>query len=99
MLWKAILALPFVLIANCTYAEEPPIRYATRGELLYLVYCINCHGTQPEWRDNRLAKDWVGLKKQVRLWQANLELGWSKEDIEDVARFLNLSYYQYSWSE
>jgi len=99
MFRKLILALPFVLFASSSYAEEPPIRYATRGEMLYLVHCINCHGTHTQWRDNKSARDWSSLKKEVRIWQGNLDMGWTKEDIEDVARYLNVSYYKYPWAD
>jgi len=38
-----ILALLLFFFWHLTFAGEPPIHYATRGEVLYLTQCINCH--------------------------------------------------------
>lgn len=74
-------------------AELPP----TRGQLLYTTHCIECHTTRMHWRNQRLARDWVTLKAQVRLWQGVASLGWSEADIDDVARYLNDTIYQFPW--
>lgn len=47
------------------------------------------------WRNLRLARDWVTLKAQVRLWQGVASLGWSEADIDDVTRYLNDTIYQF----
>jgi predicted DNA-binding transcriptional regulator AlpA len=47
------------------------------------------------WRNQRLARDWVTLKAQVRLWQGVASLGWSEADIDDVTRYLNDTIYQF----
>lgn len=67
----------------------------SRGRLLYGNHCIACHSTQMHWRDRKLATDWDSLKAQVRRWQATAQLGWSEEDIDDVTRFLNDSFYRF----
>ena len=68
---------------------------ATRGELLYSTHCIACHTTQVHWRDQKLARDWATLSQQVRRWAGNAGLGWSDEEIVDVARYLNATYYRF----
>ena len=75
-------------------AQTPPS--VSRGELLYSTHCIGCHNTQVHWRDHRLAKDWSGLRAQVRRWQANAGLGWSDEEVSDVTRYLNGLYYHFA---
>jgi predicted DNA-binding transcriptional regulator AlpA len=47
------------------------------------------------WRNQRQARDWVTLTAQVRLWQGVASLGWSEADIDDVARYLNDTIYQF----
>jgi hypothetical protein len=47
------------------------------------------------WCNQRLARDWVTLKAQVRFWQEVVILDWSEADIEDVARDLNDTIYQF----
>ena len=66
-----------------------------RGELLYSEHCNACHTSKIHWRENKLATDWPSLKAQVRLWQANAGLGWSEEEISDVALYLNAVYYHF----
>jgi hypothetical protein len=85
-----------VLFGNFANAEVArPIPDATRGGLLYSTHCIACHTTQVHWREKKLATDWTSLQSQVRRWQGVSKLGWSNEDIEEVARYLNVMYYHY----
>lgn len=66
-----------------------------RGELLYNTHCVACHNTQMHWRDKRQVVDWASLRAQVRLWQATGMLAWEEADIDQVARYLNETYYRY----
>jgi hypothetical protein len=45
------------------------------------------------WREQKLATDWTTLQAQVARWQAVGSLGWSDEDIVEVTRYLNNSFY------
>jgi hypothetical protein len=67
----------------------------SEGELLYSTYCKSCHTDKIHWREQRLAKDWPGLKFQVRRWQSNTGLDWSDEQITAVTRYLNTQHYHY----
>ncbi|MFT3953172.1 MAG: cytochrome C [Piscinibacter sp.] len=80
-----------VLAAAPVHAADSP----TRGELLYGTHCIACHNSQMHWRDKRLATDWPELVAQVRRWQGVAKLGWSEDDILEVARHLNQRIYRY----
>ena len=84
----AALALP--LAAAAQGLPQP----GSRGQLLYGNHCVACHTTQMHWRDKKLVTDWPTLKGQVRRWQGTAQLSWSEEDIDDVARFLNDTYYR-----
>ena len=66
-----------------------------RGELLYSTYCDGCHTEQVHWREKRVATNWKRLVEEVRRWQANARLAWSRDDVEAVARYLNALYYRY----
>jgi len=68
---------------------------ATRGELLYAKHCFACHGKRIHWREKRLITDWKSLHSEVRRWQSIAGLGWSEQDIADVARYLNTLHYRY----
>lgn len=71
----------------------------TRGELLYSTHCNACHTTKIYWREQKLATDWNSLKAQVRHWQASTGLGWSEEEITDVANYLNAAHYHFPVTE
>ena len=67
-----------------------------RGELLYSTHCIACHNARVHWREGKLATDWNSLQSQVRRWQKVQALGWSNEDVVEVARYLDTFYYLYA---
>lgn len=89
----------FILLGNPAYADSQPLAGATRGELLYSTHCIACHSRQVHWRDKKLVTDQNSLEAEVRRWQEISRLGWSDDDIEEVARYLNAHYYHYSVSD
>lgn len=84
-------ALEMVSVVAHAQAVESP----KRGQLLYTTHCIACHNSEMHWRDARQAKDWEGLKDQVRRWQAAAKLEWSEADITEVADHLNSTIYRY----
>ena len=69
---------------------DPP-----RGELLYSTHCIACHNTQKHWREKKVATDWGSLMAQVRRWQAAAMLQWPEEDVLEVTRYLNDTFYRF----
>lgn len=95
MLQRALFVVLFVLSGNPAHAQAQPVRDASRGELLYSTHCIACHSTQMHWRDKKLATDWTRLQAEVRRWQQVSALGWSDDDIAEVARYLNALFYHY----
>ena len=92
---KSTLAVLLILSGNLAAADPQPMREATRGELLYATHCIACHTTQVHWRDKKLVTDWTSLQAEVRRWQKAAGLGWSDEDVADVARYLNALHYRF----
>ena len=88
MLYAALLAGTAAAQAQTT---SPP----ARGQLLYENHCSTCHDQQIHWRQNKLARDWNSLHAQVQRWQANAKLGWSTQEIDQVARYLNDTIYRF----
>lgn len=86
--WLAACALPV--------ASAQPAVPAARGELLYSTHCIACHSREIHWRQKKLATDWASLSAQVRRWAGNSGLGWSDDEIADVARYLNVVHYRFA---
>jgi mono/diheme cytochrome c family protein len=96
MIRKSALVLLFALFGNFAAVAAEPARDASRGELLYSKHCIACHTAQVHWREKKLATDWKSLQFEVNRWQNASALGWSKQDIAEVARYLNGLHYHYS---
>ena len=90
-----ILLAAGIVAAAHVAAQPQPAAPASRGELLYATHCIACHTTQIHWRQKKLGTDWASLNAQVRRWAGNAGLGWSDEEIADVARYLNATFYRF----
>ena len=45
------------------------------------------------WREKKKVGDWPGLLAQVRFWQTQASLGWTDDDVTQVAAYLNATYY------
>jgi mono/diheme cytochrome c family protein len=102
---SALLArLPALLLAVLTavawsvQAQPAPGPKAapTRGQLLYDTHCIECHNAQIHWRALGQARDWNSLLYEVNRWQAAALLGWSADDIAEVAQHLNDTIYKFA---
>jgi mono/diheme cytochrome c family protein len=91
--WLPLLALAFA--AGCAApAGGPEAAMDTlRGGELYRTYCIACHTAQVHWRDKRLVRSWDDLLFQVSRWQRISGQDWSREEIDDVAAYLNALFY------
>lgn len=97
--WALNVALTVALAVALTVGVAPaqaqgPAGPGSRGQMLYGNHCIACHTTQMHWRDQKLVTDWASLKLQVRRWQGTAQLNWSEDDIDDVARYLNDTFYR-----
>ena len=90
-----IASLAFTVTLCAVLSAAQPAAAQSRGELLYRNHCIECHTSKMHWREGRLATDWPGLVRQVSRWQGEAHLNWSSEDIHDVARHLNDTYYRF----
>jgi mono/diheme cytochrome c family protein len=77
-------------------ASAQPAAPSARGELLYSTHCIACHSREIHWRQKKLATDWASLNVQVRRWAGNAGLGWSDDEIVDVAGYLNAVHYRFA---
>jgi hypothetical protein len=65
-----------------------------RAQLLYENHCQLCHEDWAHTREQRRVKTIDGLRRQVSSWSAHAGLSWSREDIEQVTRYLNERFYK-----
>jgi len=89
----AVSAAALLIAALPLHAQAPAAAVQSRGELLYTTHCIACHTTQVHWRDQRLVSNYASLVAQVVRWQGNTGLGWTSEDVREVARYLDATFY------
>jgi hypothetical protein len=66
---------------------------ADRGRLLYDNFCYHCHISEIHYRVGTEVATWADLLRAVAMWQAEMGLGWSAEDVADVASWLDRAYY------
>jgi len=89
----AVPAAALLFAASPLHAQSAAPAVPSRGELLYETHCIACHTTQVHWRDQRLVSDYASLVAQVVRWQGNTGLGWTSEEVREVARYLDVTFY------
>ncbi len=65
------------------------------GQQLHDEHCMKCHDNGVYTRENRLVRSQDALVKQVKRCELNLGLRWFDKDVNDVAQYLNQSFYKF----
>jgi hypothetical protein len=73
--------------------EKPP---PAGAESLAGASASACNSAQLYWRDIAQARDWDGLKAQLRRWQQVANPGWDEAQVDDVARALNAAVFRFA---
>ena len=86
-----------LLVTNASFAAD-----IQAGRHLHEKNCTACHAslmkgkpTLVYTRPNRRVKSYDGLLAQVRRCVATLGSEWPQRDIENLAAFLNTTYYKF----
>lgn len=66
-----------------------------RGRALYELRCAACHTESVHGRAHRVAKNLADVRAWVKRWNESLAIGWSDAEIDDVAAYLNATYYKF----
>ena len=90
------LALASLAFAAALLAGQATAADAERGRDLYTQRCGACHDRSVHARRERVARDFGQVRAWVERWSRTLGLGWGAEEIEDVASFLNETYYRFA---
>ena len=82
-------------ITVCLLAATPSLPAANldNGKSLVDGNCTKCHDEHVYTRPDRRVTTLDGLNNQVRRCEQSLGLKWFDEDIDDVAAYLNETYY------
>ena len=84
-----------LVLAMLLATSSGTIADAQRGQQLHDEHCMKCHDTGVYTRENRRITNQETLLKQVRRCELNLGLRWFDKDINDVAEYLNQSFYNF----
>ena len=76
--------------------REAPGADTERGRVLYESRCGGCHSASVHGRGKRVASDFDDVRRWVGRWNASLGLRWGDEELDDVAVYLNNTYYRYA---
>jgi cytochrome c553 len=84
-------------ITVCLLAATSSLQAANvdNGKTLVESNCTKCHDQQVYTRPDRRVNTLEGLTKQVTRCERSLGLKWFDDDIDDVAAYLNQTYYHF----
>jgi mono/diheme cytochrome c family protein len=87
--------LPVAALALVAVLGPPPATAADtlRGARLYETKCGGCHDRSVHGRSPRVARSFSELREFVVRWNEQVGGSWSREEIDDVANYLNERYY------
>ncbi len=88
-----LLGCAWVLLGAVCVAGSAQAADAARGKILYETRCNACHKASVHQREARKAASFKGVREQVARWSVELRSGWSSDEIDDVALYLNNRYY------
>ena len=98
-------AAVFVLTTSLSlsvWAEPFPDANPTKGEQLAQLSCVSCHsdkfggdGSRIYTRPDHWVKNAKQLLDRVAFCSQAARTDWSKQDIADVAAYLNQQYYKF----
>ena len=87
---KPIFAMLMALTTSTLFAAD-----LDNGDDLHFTHCTGCHDSSVYTRADRRVDSRERLGLQVRFCKDSLELTWFDEDVEDVAEYLNQTYYHF----
>lgn len=76
-------------------AKETSAQAIAHGKELVQKNCTRCHGDEVYTRPNRRVTSLAGLGKQVRRCKDNIGIQLFDEDVNDIVKYLNATYYKF----
>ncbi|MGD8615505.1 MAG: cytochrome c [Gammaproteobacteria bacterium] len=64
-----------------------------RGRALYEHHCMSCHESWAHTREGRHVRTLAELRRRTEAWSVHSRLEWSREEIDDVADYLDRAFY------
>lgn len=87
--------LPTPPAASQTAEDRLSLPVRPRGEMLYENHCTGCHESVLFIRERREVKSLPALREEVARWAGEAKAPWREEEIAEVTRHLNRTYYHF----
>jgi len=100
----SLLVMAGVLTSPILAADktESPTNTATnvaksvaKGKALHEAKCLGCHDTRQYTRKNRIVHTYEDLHSRVEFCDANLNAGFTFDDMDDIVSYLNTEFYKF----
>jgi mono/diheme cytochrome c family protein len=82
-------------VSSATHAELLLFGDAARGEKLHAQHCKGCHDSSVYTRPDRRIRSGEGLQAQVAMCNRNLRSHLGKEQLDDLVKYLNDTFYKF----
>lgn len=92
---RSILATFLIITASAAQADALLLGDAAKGKALHDRYCTGCHDNGVYTRADRSVGSAEGLIGRVKLCNTQLKTGLSKDEMNDVVKYLNDSFYRF----
>ncbi|MGW8246965.1 MAG: cytochrome c [Acidiferrobacterales bacterium] len=95
---RILLALALVFSVHNAFADSMLLGDAKKGEAIHNAHCTACHTSTVYTRPNHMVKSIGGLVGRVNACSSNLGLNLSQDQVNDVVKYLNDTYYKFERS-
>lgn len=95
MLTRLMIATALLSTASAVEADALLLGDAARGKILHSRHCSGCHDSALYTRADRSVRSVEGLTGRVRLCNAQLKTGLSKDELNDLVKYLNEAFYRF----
>jgi mono/diheme cytochrome c family protein len=92
---RTILTTLLLLGANAALADALLLGDAANGKALHGRHCTGCHDSGVYTRADRTVRSAEGLMGRVKFCNTQLKTGLSKDELNDVVKYLNESFYRF----
>jgi cytochrome c553 len=92
---RSILAAFLLITAGAAQADTLLLGDAAKGKALHGRHCTGCHDNGVYTRADRSIRSAEGLMGRVKFCNTQLKTGMSKDELNDVVKYLNESFYRF----
>jgi len=98
MMKRILLASIMVFLVQNSFADSMLLGDAKKGEAFHNAHCSACHTSTVYTRPNHTVKTIGGLVGRVNACSSNLGLNMSQDQVNDIVKYLNDTYYKFERS-